>query len=225
MRRAEIAKMIDHTFLKLQGSEADIARICCEAVRYGFASVAILPTAIPFAHSILKGTEVKVVAALSFFRGRYPLEVKLLEIENAIDMGAEELDLVMSVNLLKERKLDALALEFSSFVRVAGDRTTKVILETCLLTDDEKVLACQLARDAGATFVKTSTGLKAGATTHDVALMRHTVGRGMGVKASGGIRDLGQALEMIKAGANRLGTSAGVSIIEAIDGGQDERTR
>jgi len=218
MTKEELAKMIDHTFLKLQGSEADIARLCYEAVRYGFASVAILPTAVPFACSILKGTPVKVDAALSFFRGRYPLEVKLREIEDAINMGAQELDLVMSVNLLKERQLDALALEFASFVRAAGGLTTKVILETSLLTDEEKTLACGLARDAGASFVKTSTGLKGSATTHDVTLMRQAVGKKVGVKASGGIRDLKQALEMIRAGASRLGTSAGVNIIEAMTG-------
>jgi len=219
LTRTELAALIDHTFLRLQGSETDIARVCCEAARYQFASVAILPTAIPFARCVLKGTSVKVDAALSFFRGRYPLQLKLREVEDAIDAGAQELDLVMSVNLLKERQLDALALEFASFVRTAGGLTTKIILETALLTDEEKVLACELARDAGASFVKTSTGLMEGATTHDVSLMRRTVGPGVGVKAAGGIRDLSQALQLIEAGATRLGTSAGVSIIEAMEGG------
>jgi len=218
MNRQELAGMIDHTYLKLHGDETAVARICLEAMKYEFASVAILPSAIPFAAKLLRGSNVKVDAALSFFRGRYPLSVKLLEIEEAMNAGAQELDLVMSVSLLKEGRIDALQKEFEGFAKVAGGLTTKIILETSLLEDDEKVTACELAKECGLGFVKTSTGLKGGATVADIRLMRKTVGPGMGVKASGGIRSLETAIEMVQAGANRLGTSSGVAIVEAFQG-------
>lgn len=214
MTKDQLAKMIDHTYLKMNGNDDGILRVCYEAMHYNFASVAVLPTAIPLAAKILKSSSVKVDAALAFFRGRYPISLKMFEVEDAIKMGAEELDIVIGVNWLKEKKYDLLEKEFSEFVRVANGLTTKVILETCLLTDDEKITACKIAKDTGVSFVKTSTGFKAGATVHDVELMRKTVGDSCGVKASGGIRSWKQAKDLIAAGANRLGVSAGVSIMK-----------
>ena len=215
MTKEELAKMIDHTYLKIDGGDNAIGRVCLEAIRYGFGAVAVLPVAVPLASKWLKGTGVNVCAALSFFRGRYPLEIKIAEVRDAIDNGATELDMVMSVDLLKAGKYDLLEREFREFARVANGLTTKVILETCLLTDEEIVTACEIAKASGVDFVKTSTGLKGGATTHAVALMRETVGPEMGVKASGGIRTWEQAKAMIEAGANRLGTSSGVQILES----------
>ncbi|NLS44329.1 MAG: deoxyribose-phosphate aldolase [Firmicutes bacterium] len=214
MTKDQLAQMIDHTYLRMDGNDDGVLRACYEAMYYNFTSVALLPTMIPLAVKILEESPVKVDAALSFFRGRYPLELKMFEVEDSIKMGAEELDIVISVNLLKEKKYDLLEKEFSEFVRVANGLTTKVILETCLLTDDEKITACKIARDTGVSFVKTSTGFKSGATVHDVALMRKTVGDVCGVKASGGIRNWKQAKVLIDAGANRLGVSAGVSIMK-----------
>lgn len=214
MTKEQLAQMIDHTYLKMGGSDDAIKRVCYEAMFHNFASVAVLPTTIPLAAKILKGSPVKVDAALSFFRGRYPLELKMFEVKDAIKNGAEELDIVISVDLLKEKKYDLLEREFSEFVKVADGLTTKVILETCLLTDEEKVAACKIAKETGVSFVKTSTGLKGGATVHDVELMRKTVGDSCGVKASGGIRNWEQAKDLIRAGANRLGASAGIAILE-----------
>jgi len=186
-----------------------------EAEKYHFASVAINPVNIPLAAKMLKGTGVKVCAALAFYLGAYPPEVKEFEARDAVEKGADELDMLMNVGALKSGKYDIIEKEVKGLVRAAEGRVTKVILETCLLTDEEIVKACQIIKECGADFIKTSTGFKKpGATIHSVKLIRQTVGENMGVKASGGIRSTEEALAMIEAGANRLGVSAGVAIIE-----------
>jgi len=211
------AKTIDHTYLKIHRSDAEIKRLCLEASKYGFASVAVFPVAVPLAASLLKGTEVAVCAALGFHLGTYPPEIKAFETEDAIAKGATEVDLVMNVAAAKEENWDLLRREFALFRKAAGDKIAKIILETCLLTDKEKIKACELAKEAGLDYVKTSTGYKKGATVPDVKLMYKTVSPELKVKASGGIRTLDDALAMLEAGASRLGTSAGVALIEAYD--------
>lgn len=217
MTREQLAGMIDHTFLRLEATSKDIERICSEAVEYGFASVAINPKFIPLARYLLRGTKVKVDAALSFFLGMYPLEVKEFEIMDSIRKGAEEIDLVACVGEIKAKNWDFVTKEMKMLATYNKYvSATKIILETGLLEDDEIVMCCNIAKDAGVSFVKTSTGFgpKGGATVHAVKLMRETVGSEIGVKASGGIRTPEDATEMIKAGANRIGSSAGVKIVE-----------
>lgn len=215
--RKTFAKTIDHTYLKIHRSDAEIKRICFEAEKHGFASVAILPVAVPLAASLLKDTGVAVCAALGFHLGAYPPEIKAFETEDAIAKGATEVDLVMNVAAAKAKDWDLLKREFELFREAAGGKFAKIILETCLLTDDEKIKACELAKETGLDFVKTSTGYKKGATIPDVKLMHETVAPQLKVKAAGGIRTLDDALSMIEAGASRLGTSAGVTLIEAYD--------
>lgn len=215
--RKTFAKTIDHTYLKIHRSDAEIKRICFEAEKHEFASVAIFPVAVPLAASLLKDTGVAVCAALGFHLGAYPPEIKAFETEDAIAKGATEVDLVMNVAAAKAKDWDLLKREFELFREAAGDKIAKIILETCLLTDDEKIKACELAKETGLDFVKTSTGYKKGATIPDVKLMHETVAPQLKVKAAGGIRTLDDALSMIEAGASRLGTSAGVTLIEAYD--------
>ncbi|MEA1964851.1 MAG: deoxyribose-phosphate aldolase [Candidatus Aerophobetes bacterium] len=219
MTEKELGGMIDHTLLKIQTSRADIEKLCEEAIRYHFASVAINPVNVPLAAKLLRGTDVKVDAATGFFLGAYPIEFKVFENKDALEKGADELDMVMNVGALKSGNYDLVKREMEAFVKVAGDRITKIILETALLTDEEKVKACRIAKEAGVKFVKTSTGFgpSGGATVHDVKLMRKTVGEDMRVKASGGIRTTEDALAMIEAGANRLGTSSGVKIVKGLE--------
>ena len=215
--RKTFAKTIDHTYLKIHRSDAEIKRICFEAEKHEFASVAIFPVAVPLAASLLKDTGVAVCVALGFHLGTYPPEIKAFETEDAIAKGATEVDLVMNVAAAKAKDWDLLKREFELFREAAGDKIAKIILETCLLTDDEKIKACELAKETGLDFVKTSTGYKKGATIPDVKLMHETVAPQLKVKAAGGIRTLDDALSMIEAGASRLGTSAGVTLIEAYD--------
>ena len=186
-----------------------------DAAKYGFAAVAIHPTNVPLAAEILGDTPVKVCAAIAFPLGAYPPDLKAFETRDAINKGADEVDMVMNVGALKSGDYAAVREEMQGFVEAAEGKTTKVILETCLLNDEEKVKACEFARAAGADFVKTSTGFQSGATVEDVRLMRETVGENMGVKAAGGIRSIDDALAMIEAGANRLGTSSGVQIVQS----------
>jgi len=215
--KQQLAGMIDHTLLKINATYGDIKRICLEAEKYHFASVAINPVNIPLAAKMLKGTGVKVSAALAFFLGAYPPEVKEFEARDAVKKGADELDMLMNVGALKAGKYDVIEKEVRGLVRAAEGRTTKVILEVCLLTDEEIVKACQIIKKCGADFVKTSTGFKKpGATIHSVKLIRKTIGEDMGVKASGGIRNTEEVLAMIEAGASRLGMSAGVAIVEGM---------
>ena len=211
----QLAGTLDQTLLKIEATYGDVERLCLEAEKYHFAAVAVHPVNVPLAAKMLKGTGVKVCAALAFHLGAYPPEIKEFECRDAVEKGADELDMVMNIGALKEGRYDLVRKEVEGLVKAAEGRITKLILETCLLTDEEKVKACKIAKECGADFVKTSTGFgKQGATVHDVKLMRETVGADMGVKASGGIRNTETALAMIEAGANRLGVSAGVAIVE-----------
>ena len=218
MTKEELARMIDHTALEIEVSSVDIEKLCEEARRYHFAAVAVNPVNVPLAAKLLKGTDVNVDAALSFFLGAYPIDFKVFEVKDAIEKGAEELDMVMNVGALKSGDYDLIRREMEAFVKAAGDTVTKIILETALLTDEEKIKACEIAKGVGVKFVKTSTGFgPSGATVHDVKLMRKTVGPDIGVKALGGIRTTEDALTMIEAGATRIGTSSGVDIIKGLE--------
>ena len=213
----QLAGTIDQTMLKIEATYGDIERLCLEAEKYHFAAVAVHPVNIPLAAKMLKGTGVKVCAALAFHLGAYPPEIKEFECRDAVEKGADELDMMMNVGALKESRYDIVRKEVEGLVKAAEGRITKLILETCLLTDEEKAKACEIAKECGADFVKTSTGFgKQGATVHDVILMRRAVGADMGVKASGGIRNTETALAMIEAGANRLGVSTGAAIVEGL---------
>lgn len=211
----EKANMIDHTLLKADATKDDIVRLAEEAKKYGFASVCVNPVWVKTAYEILKDTDVKVCTVIGFPLGATTPEVKAFETTNAIQNGAEEVDMVINIGALKSRDLELVENDIRAIVEAAkGKALVKVIIEACLLTEEEKVLACQLAVKAGADFVKTSTGFSTGgATVEDVALMRKTVGPDFGVKASGGIRTAEDLLAMEKAGANRIGASAGVKIV------------
>jgi deoxyribose-phosphate aldolase len=217
MKRSDFAATIDHTYLKIHRSDAEVRRLCLEAEKYGFASVAVFPVAVPLAASMLGGTGVEVCVALGFHLGGYPPELKAHETEDAIRNGATEVDLVMNVAAAKAERWDLLQEEFERFREAAGDCVAKIILETCLLTNEEKAHACRIAKAAGLDYVKTSTGYKKGATVPDVKLMHSIVAPDLKVKASGGIRTLDDALAMLDAGASRLGTSAGASLMKAFD--------
>jgi deoxyribose-phosphate aldolase len=217
MQSKDFASAIDHTYLKIHRSDAEVKRYCFEAEKHAFASVAVFPIAVPLAASMLRGTGVGVCTALGFHLGAYPPELKAFETEDAISKGATEVDLVMNVAAAKASQWDLLRAEFELFRKAAGDCVAKIILETCLLTDEEKTHACEIAKEVGLDYVKTSTGYKQGATVHDVKLMHSVVAPELKVKASGGIRTLDDALAMIEAGASRLGTSVGVALMEAFD--------
>ena len=186
-----------------------------EATEHDFASVCVNPTWVAFAAQALKGTDVKVCTVIGFPLGANTPEVKAFEAEDAIQNGADEIDMVINIGALKSQDYELVEKDIRAVVEAAKGTLVKVIIETCLLTDDEKVKACQIAQKAGADFVKTSTGFSTGgATVADVALMRKTVGPNMGVKASGGARSYEDALAFIKAGATRIGASSGVAIME-----------
>jgi len=217
----EVARYIDHTLLKPDASRDEILKVCEEGVRYGFASVCINPIWVREAACALRGSGVKVCTVIGFPLGSNAPDVKAYEARRAIFDGASELDMVINVGALKSGDHDLVSRDIRGVVDVAHevDYICKVIIETALLTDDEKVSACLIAKEAGADFVKTSTGFSSGgATAADVALMRRAVGGQMGVKASGGVRDLKQAQEMIRAGATRIGASVGVKIIQEVAG-------
>lgn len=211
-----IAKYIDHTILKAETKREEIKKICEEAKEHGFFSVCVNGANVAFAYEQLKDTDVKVAAVVGFPLGAMTSEAKAFETKNVIDHGAKEIDMVINVGALKDGREEDVLNDIKAVVDAAGDRAiVKVIIETCLLTDEEKVLACKLAKKAGAHFVKTSTGFSTGgATIEDIKLMRETVGPEMGVKASGGVRDLKTSLAMIEAGATRIGASASVSIVK-----------
>uniref|UniRef100_UPI003FED76F3 deoxyribose-phosphate aldolase n=1 Tax=Angelakisella sp. TaxID=1935177 RepID=UPI003FED76F3 len=212
------AAMIDHTLLKPEATPAQIEKLCAEAAEYHFASVCVNPVYIPLAARLLKGTGVKVCCVVGFPLGAIAPEQKAAEAASCAAMGAEELDMVIHVGAAKAGDWALVQRDIEGVVKAAAGHTVKVIIETCLLTDEEKVKACEAAKAAGAHFVKTSTGFSTGgATTHDIALMRKTVGPEMGVKASGGIRDYATAMAMIEAGANRIGASAGIAIVAAAE--------
>lgn len=211
----KLNKYIDHTLLKPDASQEQIATLIEEAKKYDFASVCVNPTWVSFVAQALKGTDVKVCTVIGFPLGANTPELKAFETSDAIQNGANEIDMVINIGALKSRNFDLVERDIRAVVEAAKGTLVKVIIETCLLTDDEKVKACQIAQKAGADFVKTSTGFSTGgATVADVALMRKTVGPDMGVKASGGARSYEDALAFIKAGATRIGASSGVAIME-----------
>ena len=211
----KLNKYIDHTLLKADASQEQIETLIEEAKKYDFASVCINPTWVNFAAQALKATDVKVCTVIGFPLGANTPELKAFETSDAIQNGANEVDMVINIGALKSRNFDLVERDIRAVVEAAKGTLVKVIIETCLLTDDEKVKACQIAQKAGADFVKTSTGFSTGgATVADVALMRKTVGPDMGVKASGGARSYEDALAFIKAGATRIGASSGVAIME-----------
>ena len=208
-----IAFLIDHTNLKPEARGSDIEKLCREAVQYGFASVCVNPCYVAEAAGRLAGTKVRVCCVVGFPLGASTTECKTFEARLAVRNGASEIDMVMNVGWLKDKRYEDVKNDIAAVVESVPDNPVKVILETCLLDKSEIVKACRLAKDAGAAFVKTSTGFSAGgATAEDVALMRQTVGPDMGVKASGGIRTRETAEIMIEAGADRLGTSKSIEI-------------
>lgn len=210
----ELASRIDHTLLKADARAEDIRRICAEAVRYGFASVCVNSFWVPLVKEELGDSGVKACTVIGFPLGAAATAAKVAEAEEAVRAGADELDMVINIGALKSGDIDTVRKDIAAVVAVAGERLVKVIIETCLLNDDEKRLACKLAVEAGAGYVKTSTGFGgAGATEPDVRLMRETVGPKIGVKASGGIRDAATARRMLAAGATRIGASASVAIV------------
>ncbi len=207
-------KLIDHTLLKQDASPEQIVKLCEEAKEFDFMSVCVNPAYVPLAANCLEGSDVKVCTVIGFPLGMNLTKTKVEEAELCIKQGADEIDMVINVGMLKAGHDDYVKEEIRLLKEVAGSRILKVIIETCLLTDEEKVRACQLSKEAGADFVKTSTGFSTGgATAHDVALMRATVGPDMGVKASGGVRTHEDLIAMVEAGANRIGTSNGTKII------------
>lgn len=214
----QLAGMIDHTFLKPFGTAENIEKLCAEARKYEFAMVAINPAEVETCVKLLEGSPVRVGAAIGFPLGQTTTECKAFETRDAIAKGTTEIDTVINVRALQKGRLDIVKKEIEEMVAICRPAGVicKVILETCYLSDAEKETVCRIAKEAGVDFVKTSTGFgTAGATVEDVALMRRVVGPEIGVKAAGGIRDLDTALAMIKAGATRIGTSSGVTIVEA----------
>lgn len=214
-----IAKYIDHTILKQDARKEDIERITAEAREYGFASVCVNSCWVKLCHSLLEGTDVKVCTVVGFPLGAASSEAKKAETAAAVADGADEIDMVLNVGYLKSGMLKEVYEDIVAVRKACREKTLKVIIETCLLTDDEKIEACHIAERAGADFVKTSTGFSTGgAAVEDVVLMHDAVGGRIKVKASGGIRTLADAEAMIRAGASRIGASTGVSIVKEEDG-------
>lgn len=205
---------IDHTILKPAATAADVEKICQEAREYGFASVCVNTCHVKLVSQLLLGSPVKTCVVVGFPLGAMATEAKAFEAGFAVKNGAQEVDMVLNVGALKDQNYNLVEEDIRGVKQACGGALLKVILETCLLSDEEKVKACQLAVKAGADFVKTSTGFSTGgATAHDISLMRQTVGPDIGVKASGGIRTREDALKMIEAGASRIGASASIQIV------------
>ncbi len=222
-RDLSIARTIDHTLLKPDGSAAEIAQLCREAREYHFASVCVNSAYVPLCADLLKGSDVAVCTVVGFPLGASPAEVKAYEAQLAIQNGASEIDMVMNIGAIKSHDVKGLHHDISTVVKTCHAHSVicKVILETSKLSDEEKVIACQVAKVAGADFVKTSTGFGGGgATVGDIALMRKVVGPDIGVKASGGVRTYQDAQALVQAGATRIGASAGVAIVKAERGEQ-----
>jgi len=214
MDKKEMASYIDHTILKPDATRDEIVKVCREALQYGFASVCVNPCHVRLVSQELKGSGVKTCAVVGFPLGANTTEIKAYEAKKAVLDGAREVDMVINIGALKQGDMEYVENDIAQVVKASGGALVKVIIEACLLTDEEKIAACMAAKKAGAGFVKTSTGFGAGgATAEDVALMRRTVGSDMGVKASGGIRSFRDALKMIDAGASRIGSSSSVRII------------
>ncbi len=217
---SELASIIDHTLLKPEAMADEVERLCKEARQYGFFSVCVTSSWVSRCRDLLRGSRVKVCCVVGFPLGAMDFRSKAYETREAIANGADEIDMVINIGALKSGDLPLVEKDVRAVVQAARDKVTKVILETGLLTDEEKVTACQICKKAGATFVKTSTGFVKSsiATEADIALMRKTVGPRMGVKASGGVRSMADAKKMIAAGATRIGTSSGIAIVTGGEG-------
>ena len=216
------AKYIDHTLLKPESTRAQIDKIIEEAKSFNFKSVCINPTHVKYAAEQLKGSDVLVCTVIGFPLGASTTETKMFEVEDAIKNGASEVDMVINIGALKDGRFDEVQKDIEGVVGAANGKTVKVIIETCLLTDEEKVKASELSKAAGADFVKTSTGFAGGgATPEDVKLMKDTVGEDLEVKASGGVRNLDDFHQMLEAGATRIGASAGVQIVQGLESNSD----
>lgn len=210
----ELNRMIDHTLLKANATRAQIEKLCDEALEYNFASVCVNTCWVPLAHEKLAGSEVNTCCVVGFPLGAMLTEAKAAETRLAVEAGADEVDMVINIGWLLDGEYDAVRDDIAAVVKAADGKCVKVIIEACLLTDEQKVKACELSVEAGATFVKTSTGFSTGgATVADVALMRKTVGDCCLVKAAGGIHTADEARAMVEAGADRLGCSAGIQIM------------
>lgn len=211
-----LEQYIDHTALKPDTTELDIQKLCLEAQDYNFKSVCVNPVWVTYASDLLSSSEVAVCTVIGFPLGASATEVKEFETQVAVKQGATEIDMVINIGKLKSEDCSHVLQDIKAVVDAAGDKAiVKVIIETCLLNKYEKIRACELAKQAGADFVKTSTGFSTGgALVEDIALMRATVGSKMGVKASGGVRDHADAQQMIDAGATRIGTSNGIALVE-----------
>ncbi len=221
-----IAELIDHTLLKPEATRDDVLRTCAEAREFGFVSVCIHPCWVKIAAAELANSKVRVGTVVGFPLGANASPVKVAEANLALAEGAREIDMVQNIGALRSGDLDFVRQEIANLAKLAHDHGAilKVILETCLLTDEQKITSCGLATEAGADFVKTSTGFAAsGATIEDVRLMRRTVGESLGVKASGGVRTLDAVRAMVAAGANRIGTSSGLSILAELRSGHNLR--
>lgn len=211
-----IGNMIDHTLLKADATENAIRKLCGEAKEYEFAAVCVNPYYVKLANSLLKDSNVKVATVIGFPLGANTSEIKAFEAENAIKNGADEVDMVINIGALKNKDYDLVKEDIKAVVNAAKDKAlVKVIIETCLLTEEEKIMACKLSEEAGANYVKTSTGFSTGgATVEDVKLMKEVVGDRLKIKASGGIRDYEKAKAMVDAGASRIGASASIDIVK-----------
>ena len=219
---SELASYIDHTLLKPDATRAQLEQLCAEAAEHQFSTVCVNGSRVELAYSLLEDSDVQVCTVVGFPLGAMDADAKRYETEVAVDLGASEIDMVMNVGRFKDGEHDYIVREIRDVVEAADDRVVKVILETCLLTNDEIAQACKLVTQAQAHFVKTSTGFgNAGATLEHVRLMRETVGQFAGVKAAGGVRNANDAQAMIEAGATRIGTSNGVAIVsgESANGG------
>lgn len=215
---AQAAALIDHTLLRPDATAADIEALCAEAVRFGFKAVCVNPWHLPRVVACLRGEKPLAVSVVGFPLGAMQPSLKVREAALAVEQGAAEIDMVLNIGALKSGETELVRAEIFDVVQACGTAGVKVILETCLLDAAQKELACRLALDAGAAFVKTSTGFaKGGATEADVALMRRVVGPSMGVKASGGIRTLDDLLRMVAAGANRIGASSGAALMGELE--------
>ena len=208
-------RLIDHTVLKPETQEEVVVKLCQEALEHNFASVCVNPTYVELCAKLLKGSEVKVCTVIGFPLGANTKEVKGFEALDAVNKGAEEIDMVINIGALKDKKDEYVYEEIKYIKECCKGKLLKVIIETCLLTEEEKVRACELSKKAGADYVKTSTGFSTGgATKEDIALMRKTVGPELGVKASGGVRTYEDMIVMVEAGASRIGTSNGVKLMK-----------
>jgi deoxyribose-phosphate aldolase len=218
--REDLAKMIDSTNVKATATKSDIEKLCGEAFRYGFCCAVVNPVYVKYAAKLLNGSNIKVCSTVGFPFGISLPEIKALEAVKAVEDGAEELDMVINLSAMKSGDYEDVKEDITTVMdvkRLSKDTVVKVIIETAYLTMDEKITACKLVKETGADFVKTSTGfLGGGATVEDVKLMRQTVGKNIGVKAAGGIRTYADAVAMIEAGANRIGTSMAVQIIQGV---------